>query len=280
MKISGVYQITNLINNKSYIGSSINIYKRWGKHKTELNTKTHHTKHLQRAWHKYGASNFKFEILKKCDIQNCIPFEQFFIDLLNPNYNICKKAGSCLGVKRTVQQNKRRSESMIGKKASEIAKNNMRLAQLGKHHSIDHINKRIKNNPNIKPIFQYDLNNNMLKEWKNATEPAKYYNITSISRAINGYKPTACGFIWMDKYNEIEYNNRINRVNVSNPNYKVLQLSKNGEILKIFNNPNDVMSTMNFNKNNMKNVFACLNNKRSSAYGYKWKKQFNNIDNE
>ena len=32
-RISGIYKITNIINNKSYIGSSVDIYTRWREHK-------------------------------------------------------------------------------------------------------------------------------------------------------------------------------------------------------------------------------------------------------
>lgn len=35
-KVSGVYCIINILNNKKYIGSSKNIYSRWFKHKANL----------------------------------------------------------------------------------------------------------------------------------------------------------------------------------------------------------------------------------------------------
>ena len=38
---SGVYIITNIINNKIYIGSTINFSKRWKKHKQHLNNNKH-----------------------------------------------------------------------------------------------------------------------------------------------------------------------------------------------------------------------------------------------
>ena len=40
--ISGVYKITNKINEHSYIGSSIDIYKRWITHKWYLNRNKSH----------------------------------------------------------------------------------------------------------------------------------------------------------------------------------------------------------------------------------------------
>lgn len=57
-KLSGVYEIRNTLNNKRYIGSSINIYRRWRDHKRMLNLSVHPNKHLQSAWNKYGEKHF------------------------------------------------------------------------------------------------------------------------------------------------------------------------------------------------------------------------------
>lgn len=62
----GVYSITNILNNKKYIGKSDNIYVRWDEHRKDLNKGVHYNKHLQRAWNKYGEENFIFEIIEKC----------------------------------------------------------------------------------------------------------------------------------------------------------------------------------------------------------------------
>ena len=65
-KTCGVYSITNLQNNKRYIGSSKNIESRWADHRRRLRKNTHHSIHLQRAWNEYGEQNFCFEILEEC----------------------------------------------------------------------------------------------------------------------------------------------------------------------------------------------------------------------
>ena len=39
-RISGIYKITNIINNKSYIGSSVDIYTRWREHKRRSKCKS------------------------------------------------------------------------------------------------------------------------------------------------------------------------------------------------------------------------------------------------
>lgn len=64
-KIIGIYKILNKVNNKFYIGSSVNINIRFREHKRCLELGTHVNKHLQSAWNKYGSNNFEFIILEK-----------------------------------------------------------------------------------------------------------------------------------------------------------------------------------------------------------------------
>lgn len=80
--MQGVYKITNLLNNKCYIGSAKNIEKRIKyAHKGSLNKNKHWNEHLQNAWNKYGESNFIFETIEEVnnlDILN--DREQYWID--------------------------------------------------------------------------------------------------------------------------------------------------------------------------------------------------------
>ena len=66
-KISGIYCIENKINNKKYIGQSIDILSRWRQHKSALNNKRHHSYDLQNEWDIYGEENFIFYILEMID---------------------------------------------------------------------------------------------------------------------------------------------------------------------------------------------------------------------
>lgn len=43
---------------------------------------------------KHGYSNFSLEILEYCNPSECIKKEQYYIDLLSPEYNLLKQAGS------------------------------------------------------------------------------------------------------------------------------------------------------------------------------------------
>lgn len=56
MGISGIYGIFNLVNGKVYIGSAINLKKRFSDHKGRLQKQKHRNGYLQNAWNKYRES--------------------------------------------------------------------------------------------------------------------------------------------------------------------------------------------------------------------------------
>jgi group I intron endonuclease len=56
---------------------------------------------IHKALLKYGYSNFSLQILEYCDPDKAIVREQYYIDLLEPAYNILKFAGSRLGFKHS-----------------------------------------------------------------------------------------------------------------------------------------------------------------------------------
>ena len=83
----GIYLISNLINNKIYVGQSINIEKRWTQHKRELRNNIHENKRLQNAWNKYGEENFEFSIVEECDINQLNQREIYWISKFNSCVN-------------------------------------------------------------------------------------------------------------------------------------------------------------------------------------------------
>ena len=87
MRICGIYEIKNTINNKRYIGQSVDIKKRIKQHKTTLKNNTHGNKHLQYAYNKYGERSFVFNIICQCHLNELDEKEIFYIKKYNSFYD-------------------------------------------------------------------------------------------------------------------------------------------------------------------------------------------------
>jgi hypothetical protein len=59
----GVFQIRNTVNEKIFIGSSVNLDAIWNRIKVELKFGGHRNNLLQQEWKTFGEENFRFEIL-------------------------------------------------------------------------------------------------------------------------------------------------------------------------------------------------------------------------
>ncbi|MGE5583853.1 MAG: GIY-YIG nuclease family protein [Bacillota bacterium] len=88
----GVYQIQNRINNKIYVGSSLNLDSIFNKTKIQLESGKHQNKELQKEWTKFGPDNFIFTILERLkpevypdnyqeELEN---LEEFWLEKLEP----------------------------------------------------------------------------------------------------------------------------------------------------------------------------------------------------
>lgn len=138
----GVYQITNTVNGNRYIGSSVNVWGRWKCHTANLRKNTHHNKHMQSAWNKYGECSFVLKPLLICERKDLARYEQLCLNEMKPEYNATIDVTSptrglpCsperrekvakanagkqfrLGQKNTEEQNRKISESHTGVKFS------------------------------------------------------------------------------------------------------------------------------------------------------------------
>lgn len=116
VKAGGIYQILNISNGKCYIGSAINIKRRWADHKKQLRRGNHHSRFLQRAWNKQPEEVFVFARLITCAPSMLLHYEQQFIDQWRPSYNMSLVAGSRLGVKATAATRAKLSVAHKGRK--------------------------------------------------------------------------------------------------------------------------------------------------------------------
>lgn len=76
----GIYKITNTVNNKIYIGQSVNIKRRWRQH---INRAGQDNTPLHNAIHKYGTDKFLFEVIEECTIDLLDSLEQKWIQHYN-----------------------------------------------------------------------------------------------------------------------------------------------------------------------------------------------------
>lgn len=103
---SGIYRLNNIITGKSYIGSSVNITYRlrtyyskkamFAKVKTTISI-------IYNALLKHGYTNFTLDIIEYCEVDMLIEREQYYFDVLKPEYNILKTANSRIGSKHSLK---------------------------------------------------------------------------------------------------------------------------------------------------------------------------------
>lgn len=74
----GIYKITNQLNNKSYIGQSIHIERRWQEHKKPSTESV-----ISTAIKEYGVENFSFEILELCSQNELDIKEKYWMSIYN-----------------------------------------------------------------------------------------------------------------------------------------------------------------------------------------------------
>lgn len=182
---AGVYRWVNCIDNKTYIGSSTNLSERildYFQSRILLKYKTH----IHNALIKHGYSNFNLEIIEYCKKEETISREQYYIDLLKPEYNILKTAGSSLGYRHREDTIERMKTLHL---IDEKVKNNRVKARLGYKASEE---TRLKNSLATTaligiPVFIKNINTGQETEYINLTEAAKAIGVsrTAVKKALD-----------------------------------------------------------------------------------------------
>jgi group I intron endonuclease len=130
-----IYAITNECNGCKYVGSALDFRERTRLHVSQLNREKHHSIYLQRAWVKYGSESFIFSVLEELkDPEMLIPREEYWINELQPVYNMCKTAGSSLGIKRRPETLEKLSKALSGVKHPQWRSDLKAMSQGGENH--------------------------------------------------------------------------------------------------------------------------------------------------
>lgn len=142
----GIYIIKNRINDRFYIGSSIDIKHRWQEHISSANSFSKYPIH--NAIRKYSKNNFSFKILEICNKNDLLKKEQKWLDKKSNNilcYNIAKNAKApMLGRKHTDKT--KQKISLKKKYISEETRKLLGKSWRGKKQPRSMVEKRNKSN--------------------------------------------------------------------------------------------------------------------------------------
>lgn len=289
-KIHGIYKILNIINNKVYIGSSINLYKRIKEHFYTLKKDKHSNKYLQNAYNKHLIENFKVEILEEViDKKLLLERKQYYIDFFNATnpdngYNICPIAGNTLGQKFSAESKQKMSDKAklrIGIKNSAwglprpdlIIRNQLRK---GRKLSKEHIQK-IKDKSRSRSVMQFNEYNELVNKFISLNEAAKQtkISISSIYKCCIGERKSAGLFIWVF-INEENKNNIYKKVSNEfkltkiKSNRAVIQYDLNNNLINIFSSIKEAAQSLETFIGNI--IRSCDDKKnKKSAKGFIWK---------
>lgn len=241
-KICGIYCIENIANGKKYIGQSRDIKHRFSTHKMNLNKNIHANIHLQSAWNMYGIESFKFYIIEECDQSELDDKEVYYIKIYNSmtnGYNLNSGGQGIPAYKHTPEE----IEKMI----------------------------QIQN---PEPIYQCDLNLNIIKEWPSASMAAKTLGIYKLQienccKKMNKVKTVHNHiFVFKKDWDNLDrdyylHNNRDYPITV-------LQINNNGDVVQKWNSMYDIEKTLHIDCGE---ISAVCSGKRNTSHDFFWIKE-------
>lgn len=121
---SAIYGIRHITSGRIYVGSAVRTNARWRQHRSQLQRGTHHSRHMQAAWSKYGVDEFEFVVLEIVpNPDDLLVRENEWISSLMAadhryGFNCCPVAGSQLGMKHSDEARSKMSATHKGRKKS------------------------------------------------------------------------------------------------------------------------------------------------------------------
>lgn len=193
-----IYKITNLKNNKIYIGLTTlkSAQCRFTKHVSEAKNSTEN-RYFLNAINKYGKENFKIEEIDFAyTIEELKQKEINYIKLLrstdrNIGYNLSEGGDGTPGVLKSKETRDKIRQKALGRKVSEKTKEYMSNLYKGKKaHPNTLLNIQKHNLNTSKKIEQYDEKLNLIKTFNSIGELVKSENVdrSGISQYINSNK--------------------------------------------------------------------------------------------
>lgn len=271
----GIYKITNQVNEKIYIGQSINIESRWIQHiATAKNNEFygHYRSLLYRAMRKYGTDKFIFEIIEECDVSILDERESYWIkyyDSTNREKGYNLLSGGKQGRQFAPQIfYKMWDEGKTVKEINEITEasyttiehilrgykdyslqNSIRRSILASEKHSDSICKI--------PLYQYDLLGNYITEYESAGAASRALfgdsKHLSMTVAINSGNHMAYNFLWSRE--------KVEKMQMYKSNHiKAVQCIETGEIYV-----STRAAARAYNMKSPSSIIACCQGKQKSA---------------
>ena len=286
-----IYKITNIINNKIYIGKRI-----FTKEKFLRVNYFGGGKLIKLSISKYGIENFSREIIEEVDNEILSEREIYWIKFYNSRdlkigYNLKeggesksgRKCGSLSeetkqklrikalkqfenggifkGKKHTEETKKKISEKKRGSVWNDDTRKKFIKTRTGMKHKK---NKIIKIKIDVKiPILQKTLDGVIIQTYDSIGEASKItgFDRSCISRNCKGENKTCKGYKFEYLYEEkaINYN--------SNKGKKIIQKDINGYVIKIWNNLPEIKRELNFSTDN---IYAVCRGYQKTSNGFFW----------
>lgn len=127
---------------------------------------------------KYGYAGFRLEILEYCHPEVLLKREQYYFDMLDPELNILKVAGSPLGYRHSEAAKKLIGLAAKNREVSESSRDLKRRALLGKSFDKEHIEKMRLSNTFRKPVLITNTETGDRLEFTSMAEAGKHLGIT------------------------------------------------------------------------------------------------------
>ena len=121
---SAIYGIRHIASGRMYVGSAVRTNARWRQHRSQLQRGTHHSRHLQAAWNKYGAEAFEFVVLEMVPASDdlLVRENEWISSSMAADrrygFNCCPVAGSQLGMRHSDEARSKMSSAHKGRKKS------------------------------------------------------------------------------------------------------------------------------------------------------------------
>lgn len=264
----GIYKFTNKINGKSYIGQSNNIERRFNDH---LYYENNRDMIFNRALKKYGLSNFTFEVIEECSLEELDEKEIKWIayyDSWKNGYNMTP--GGRFNEDHKDEQeiiNKYNELKSIQKVADFYSASRQTIRKILKNNKIEY-NDKISELIPIEMIDPKTLQ--VIKVFPSVEDGAEYIHQTGggIRLCLKGKHQTCGGYYWRKVGDNKEFT-PLQQIRTC-PRRAICQYDLQGNFIKEYATLSDANRAMGKSRS-LRVIKEVCDNQRENAYGFIWR---------